>query len=58
MNATLGSIQLIPAQPVMLYSSTTARCWCQDTITLRTDGQWMHRQGMYCRRQGSGLAQR
>lgn len=52
---TFSSIQSIPAQPVAFYSSTTARCWCQATITRRTDGQWAHPAspgnsgGIYCR---------
>lgn len=48
---TLGSIQLNPAMPAHLYSSTTGRCQCGDTITLRVDGQWTHGavQGIYCR---------
>lgn len=50
-----GTVQSTPAQPVAFYSATTARCWCQATITRRVDGQWYHppRQddptGSYCR---------
>lgn len=47
----LASIQFIPAEPVALYARTSARCWCESTITLRTDGVWWHgaHQGIYCR---------
>jgi hypothetical protein len=55
MSKMLGSVQRTPAQPVALYSSTTARCWCQATITRRVDGEWHHpatpgnSAGIYCR---------
>jgi hypothetical protein len=37
-----GTIQNTPAQPVCMYTSTSARCWCGATIKLRTDGLWTH----------------
>lgn len=46
-----ASLQFHPAHPAALYTSTSARCYCQSTIRLRTDGQWTHGavQGIYCR---------
>jgi hypothetical protein len=51
MSNTLGTVQNTPAQPVCFYTSTSARCWCGETITLRVDGQWWHGpvQGFLCR---------
>lgn len=49
--AQMGSMQRLPADPVAPYTNTAARCRCQSTITLRTDGIWWHgaSQGIYCR---------
>jgi len=47
----MASIQFLPAEPVAFYTRTSARCRCESTIMLRTDGYWTHgaRQGLYCR---------
>lgn len=42
MSEQLGSIQFESAEPAAYYTATTARCVCQDTITLQVDGAWRH----------------
>lgn len=46
----MATVQHTPATPVMFYSRTSARCWCDATITLRVDGYWSHGAlvGIYC----------